>query len=96
MGIYKDAQSFGRISTYIAGIFFIIISIILIIFGIRSLSWANKATKPDEKKGRKSLGETLIISGVVLLLFSVLAIYLVNKFKFAAAGAGAAAILDIF
>jgi len=95
MGLYKDAQSFGRFSTYVVGTFFIIISIILIIVGIRSLSWAKKATKADEKKGRKSLGETLIISGVILLILSVLAIYIVHKFKFAAAGAGAATILDI-
>ena len=95
MGLYKDAQSFGKFSTYVAGIFFIIISIILIILGIRSLFWAKKATKAEEKKGRKSLGETLIITGVILLLFSVLTIYIVHKFKFAAAGAGAATIANI-
>ncbi len=96
MGIYKDAQSFGRMSTYIGGIFFIIISIILIILGIRSLSLANKATNPEEKKSSKSSGETLIISGVILLLLSVLTIYIVNKYKFAAAGAGVATIAGIF
>ena len=95
MGLYKDAQSFGRFSTYVVGIFFIIISIILIIVGIRSLSWAKKATKADEKKGRKSLGETLIISGVILIILSVLAIYIVHKSRFAAAGAGVATVANI-
>lgn len=97
MGIYKDAQTFGRISTYVVGGYFIILSIIMIITGIRTLiSEDKKKDKPEEQNERTSVGETLIVVGIVFLLLCVIAIYIVNKSRFAAAGAGVASLSKIF
>ena len=85
MNLYSGLATFGRIREYLLAIILIIISVIVGIGGVRKLG---------DDKTRKDGEKTLAIS-MCLIITSLFGIYMVRRFKPAAAIVGAQGIFNI-